>query len=248
MTIFLLLANNTERRKDAIEDWQRLGILDSDIFEWKITVNNPFYKYIWSNPNLPAEKWWLNITNALNCTLDHYEIMLQSLALGYKKVLILEDDARFLKDISKIEYILNFMPNDYDICLLDKFSPMPKNLYINAIKNHKINDEFFCYDTVKLWSCACYALSEKAMQSITYQQNNKWQPADSVTNIVDNFGKPIKRDGLVRLAPITNIAVQDQHYKNYKTQQEYNIDCIIYENIADKSLYNVKIVNPPVFN
>lgn len=52
----LSLANNTERRKDAIEDWQRLGILDSDIFEWKITVNNPFYKYIWSNPNLYAEK------------------------------------------------------------------------------------------------------------------------------------------------------------------------------------------------
>lgn len=243
----LSLVNNTDRRADAIEDWERLGLLDCGIFEWKLTVDNPLYNYIWTNPYLPAPKWWLGIKNALNCTLGHYEIMLQSLALGYKKVLILEDDARFHKDVNVVKRVLDAVP-EYDICLLDKFTPMPKDLLNDALANHRVNDEFISFDTVRLWSCACYGVSEKAMKSILEQQTKNWCPADDVTNIVDNWGKRYKTDGLTRVAAVTNIAVQDQHYKRYKSQQEYDIDVFIYQGVADKSDYNVKNVEPPKFD
>lgn len=243
----LSLADNIERRKEAVDDWKRLGITDNtyfeNIFEWKITVRNPFYKYIWTNPSLPAEKWWLNLDNALNCTMGHYEIMKQALALGYKRILILEDDCRFHNNPNVVLSNLNNLP-EYDICLFDLFSPMPRDLYNRALTEDRVNSRFFSFSNVKLWSCACYALSEKAMRSITEELERHWIPADSVTNRVDNFGRPLKEDDLIRIAAVENSAVQDFKGKTYNTISDYAMDLRIYDGIADRTLYNVKAVNP----
>lgn len=243
----LSLADNMERRNDCMRDWERLGIFGSGIFEWKITVNNPFYGYIWTNPNLPAMKWWLNLTGALNCTLGHYEIMMQSLAMGYERVLILEDDVRFLKDESKVAEILENMP-EYDICLLDKFVPaidVSKKLLFEAMKKDKVNNMFFSFDKCKLLSCACYALSRKAMQILTYEENVMWVPADDLTNVMDNYGNVFKKDGLTRVASACNIAIQDRSYKTYTSETEYYNDIFTYEGVIDESMYNVRPLENP---
>ena len=97
------LADNTGRREDLKQELERAGLLNLKIFHWKITVNNELYKYIWSNPSLKANRWWFHLTGTLNCTLEHYAVYKECLALGYKRVLILEDDVVFLKDIREIE-------------------------------------------------------------------------------------------------------------------------------------------------
>jgi hypothetical protein len=43
------LADNISRRDDLKKELKRVGILDSTVFHWKITVKNELYKYIWSN-------------------------------------------------------------------------------------------------------------------------------------------------------------------------------------------------------
>ena len=76
---------------------KRVGILDSTVFHWKITAKNELYKYIWSNQSLKANRWRFHLIGFSNCILAHYAIYKESIALGYKHILVLEDDIVFLK-------------------------------------------------------------------------------------------------------------------------------------------------------
>ena len=236
----LSLADNKERREDCVSDFTRVGIMDSGIFHWKITVRNEFYKYIWTNPNLRAEPGWFNNTTALNCTMGHYEIIKECLAMGYEHVLILEDDCRFHKDSSVIETYLNNIP-DYDICLFDKFIPIDKTPFNVAKETKRVNDYYFDFDTVKLWSCGCYALSRKGMDMLVKFQEYIYRPADHSINKVDNLGRVLTRDDLKRVASIENLAVQEMFGKKYASEQARLLDQKIYDGIADRKNYNVKL-------
>jgi len=237
----LSLSDNIERRKQAVPDFERIGIMNPN-FEWKLTVRNPFYKYIWNNPGFRIESWWKDNETALNCTMGHYEIMKESLALGYDHVLILEDDCRFHKSDSFVWDVFENTPEDYDICLYDKFVPISHVQVLNAMKYRRVNHMFFDFSSVKLWSCACYALSRKAMESIVAEQERFFQPADHVINRVDNSGKVLKDDGLVRVAAIKNAAVQEFFGKKYSSEQAMKLDNFIYTDIVERDEYNVATV------
>lgn len=233
--ICLSLADNIERRRDAYQDFKRVGIADSGIFGWKITCKNEFYKYIWSNPSfntLPGLK--INYNHAhMNCTMGHYEIMKESLALGYNRVLILEDDVRFLKDVDHIEEILSNMP-DYDILLFDKFLAIDRKVLEDTKTNCKINDWFFDYSSCNLLSCGCYAMSRKGMEVLTEHQETWFLMADNVTNKVGFNGVPLYDDDLKRVSSMENLAIQGyisdlsalDVYKDIVNIENYNITII----------------------
>lgn len=221
------LADNRHRRALMEGELRRVGILDSGIFRWKTTVRNPLYRYIWTHPDFNTEAWWLDIDGALNCTLAHYEIYLEGIAMDYERVLVTEDDVRFLKDIDEITRILEAAP-DYDICLFDKYTSSDKRQYTNTVRDCKVNTDYFRYDGIHLLSTGCYAVSARAMRTMAKAQEEQWVPADSVTN-------KQREDGLIRVAPVTNLAVQDMRLKPVMNEVDY----ILYSQIADLTQYNL---------
>lgn len=229
----LSLADNISRRNLMHWELKRVGILDSGIFHWKITVKNEFYKFIWSNPGFPWEDWWRHMSVALNCTMGHYEIMKESLARGFRQVLIIEDDVRFLKDTNEIDNLLNTLP-DYDICLFEKNTPWSKDAFHEAVQNNRVNDAYIDFSGVNFGGTGCLALSTKAMETITKAQERLFQPADFPVNRVDHSGNVTNDDGLRRVASIRNMAVQDMRLK-YDGMSE--IDKTIYVGIADLNDY-----------
>lgn len=63
------------------------------------------------------------------CTYGHYFMIREAYELGYERVLFIEDDVRFLKDVDMIEHVLDNLNFDtdpelnaimYDWCLIDK--------------------------------------------------------------------------------------------------------------------------------
>lgn len=229
----LSLVNNVERRQDMEKEFQRVGIdTNSGYFKWKITVDNPFYKYIWTNPSLPTEKWWLGIKGALNCTMGHYEIMMEAQALGYERILIVEDDARFLNDVSEIERYLENLP-EYDICLLDFYprSPNDKQNFGKYKETHKINELFIDYSQIYVLSCGCYALSKYGYTSLLNLQNTKYMPADHYINNTRDSIRDLKR-----VCPEKNISIQDMSYKPNRQPIDYHL----YDGITDTKNYNLR--------
>lgn len=225
----LSLADFTERRKLMEKELQRMGILDSGIFHWKVTVKNEFYKYIWNNPAFNTPDWWRNLTGNMNCTMGHYEIMKECIVRDYDRVLIIEDDVRFLKDIRMARLILENIPQA-DIIMFDKnVADRPKAELIMAAINGKMNDCYFNFDTVSLGSTGCYSLSKKAMQTITTAQEREFMPADFPINKTYD-------DGLVRVASILNLAIQDMTLKGDKMN---DIDRHLYDGIVNLEDYNL---------
>ena len=208
---------------------QRVGILDSGIFHWKVTVRNEFYKYIWNNPSFNTPDWWRDLSGNMNCTMGHYEIMKECIAIGYDRVLIIEDDVRFLKDMRMGMLILNNIPQA-DIIMFDKnVADRPREQLMAAAINGKVNDFYFSFDTVSLGSTGCYSLSKKAMQNITTMQEREFMPADFPINKVNE-------DGLVRVASTMNLAIQDMMLKGDKMN---DIDRHLYDGIATLEDYNL---------
>ena len=239
----LSLADNIQRRDLMIDELRRVGILDSGILHWKITVRNALYQYIWQNPSFQCDEWWRGMEVNLNCTMGHYEIMLESLARGFRRVLIIEDDIRFVKDQNYISRILAFLPDHntdlphYDICLFDKnVSARPRTSLHNAINYARINAHYFDYSTAFLGSTGCIALSERAMRRFVEQQERKFMPADFLTNRINAEGDVVNDDGLHRVASIANLAVQDMRLKGDRMNE---VDRQLYNGIADLTKYQL---------
>ena len=225
----LSLADFVRRRNDMHWELKRVGIEDSGILHWKITVRNAFYKYIYKNPDFPVEDWWTHLQGCMNCTMGHYEIMMECLARGFKRVLIIEDDIRFLKDIGEIETHLRNLP-EYDICMWDKNIPWEKEPFHNAVRESKVNDYYIDFTNVKLNSTGCYAVNAKAMEYITASQMILFNPSDKVLNELQ-FD-----DDLKRVASIKNVAIQN--LPKYKEKLSAT-DRIIYESFVDYNDYEL---------
>ena len=223
------LADNIGRREDLKQELKRVGLLDSKVFHWKITVKNELYKYIWSNQSLKANRWWFHLIGTLNCTLEHYAIYKESIALGYKHILILEDDIVFLKNIKEIEKTINNIPENYDILKFNSYFPATSEQKLKeVIENNKINDYYFDYSSLQQISTGCYAVSSKAMLILSKYQETFYQPADAILN-VQNTEIDSK---LVRVSTIKDICIQNFAYKDdlkyedgdaNKNEEDYNI-------------------------
>ena len=249
------LADNISRRDDLKKELKRVGILDSKVFHWKITVKNELYKYIWNNPSLKANKWWFHLTGTLNCTLEHYAVYKECLALGYKRVLILEDDVVFLKDIKEIEKAIDNIPENYDILKFNSYFSGTEEEIQKVINDNKINDYYFDYSSLQQISAACYAVSSKAMLILSKYQETFYQPSDAILN-VQNTEIDSK---LVRVSTIKDICIQNFTYKDdlkyeddevniNKNEQDYNIitdtKYSIYTWVFDNILPTVSDIDP----
>lgn len=110
----------------------------------------------------------LEVGGYMNCTMGHYRAIATSYHLGCKSVLIMEDDARFLNDVSKIERIVASVPDDYDLAMLDYFYCSWKDVESRLADKLRIerkkNDFWAEFD--KFHSGACYALSRRGMERI----------------------------------------------------------------------------------
>lgn len=123
----------------------------------------------------------------LNCTLEHYKIIKTSYNLGYKNILIFEDDFMFNIDNKTVEYIFNNLPKDYDVIKFfadnDKGSfveynvDIPKNELFNKVDNFTYNYS----------STMCYALSRKGMEMFMKIYENYFEPADFVFTHIKEF-------------------------------------------------------------
>ena len=154
------------RNRKQLMDFElkRVGILDSPVFEWEITFNGPFekmfYKMVHDKNNTLTQ-------SRISCILGHLNAIKRAYYTGCKNVLIIEDDERFLRDLDKLQQILDKIPEgQYDVLLLDKLVwGYAYYQHILDKKENYLNDQFVKYDKAA-WSAGCFALSRRGMEII----------------------------------------------------------------------------------
>lgn len=116
--IHYISEDRIERHHQLINELKRVGIYDSGIFSFiydeNSIITNEIYENVRNNEYCSYDKY------AKRVTINHYKAFNISKFCNYKKILILEDDICFLKDIQQIEYYLNQASNnDTDLIMYD---------------------------------------------------------------------------------------------------------------------------------
>lgn len=115
----------------------------------------------------------------------HLQCINDAIGNGYKKIIIMEDDVRFLKDLNELNEYCKNIPENADIVLFDYIIANQNKAKdkLNKIKNgYKY---YFPINKENFWNASCYLLSDKAMQHILINQKNKILPPDHYTTYKD---------------------------------------------------------------
>lgn len=142
----------------------RTGILGSGVFSWQYTTSDPWdevisgrlHKRVLSNPAANV--------GFINLGLATARIYREAKALGYCRILVLEDDVAFLKDLGEVKAILEDMP-DRDLVLFDKFLDwdLTADEYRSFVNKHTINDRFFTGGSLHTTGGVAYSVNTAAM-------------------------------------------------------------------------------------
>jgi GR25 family glycosyltransferase involved in LPS biosynthesis len=176
-----------ERREFMSKQFKEIG-LDVEFFN---AINYSKIKFMY-----PVKKTKLrNMHKVLGCALSHYTCVKSAKLLGYKNVLILEDDTCFIKDTLLLKEYLNNLPADWDYIKYSLCHSEYRN--INALYKtvNNINENYFLIKKeLPAWfssNCSgAYALNEKMMDYyINIFENSKLTPADKIQYINFDFHK-----------------------------------------------------------
>jgi hypothetical protein len=124
----------------------------------------------------------------IGCCISHLMAINTAWKNGDKIAMIIEDDLSFSSTaiIPKIGDIIKNAPKDWDILQLSSFENNN-----NTPPKSKINYTKRNYPTNAFWSCGCYIINRKAMETIL------------------NITKPDKNKELYIIKPIRNATVQE---------------------------------------
>lgn len=162
--IFCIHYVEYKNRTDIIErELDRIGILGSGIFEWRYTYKNMF------------EKNLAQMLGVKPCSLigplfiETKRMFAESLYKNYNRIMVIQDDALFLKDVEEIQKIIAHIPDNADCIQLEKrTSGMADRIkkWRELTAQSRINDYFVRADGNIFWGGACYSLTKEGMMTL----------------------------------------------------------------------------------
>lgn len=165
------MVDKTARIPGLLSELQRVGILESGIFSFAYTSADPWEaKLIEAYPDR-LQRPHVSNQGFLNLAMANVRIMREALGLGYRRVLLLEDDVRFLKDLYMLRRGLEQTPPDRHFVQYDKFLDdleMPVEVYRKICDAQSINEVFFDPMGHQYPSSACLMVDQTGMQQLVH--------------------------------------------------------------------------------
>lgn len=144
--------------------------------------------------------------HGLSCGIAHLTALQHAQANNFNKILICEDDIKFINDLNYIEYVFNNHPDDADII---KFNTT-LFIDINQIdKNLIVNDLY--YSQILFWyaGATCYGIYNKeTINSLIDSYINK----SIIADWEDKFNSSFKIYSLIKMICIEPSQKIDQYY------------------------------------
>lgn len=202
--VVLYFTGNKGTRVDGMEsELERVGLSDADR-QWNFP--NPLDKVLLRNlGHIPS----IERGGYMNCTMGHYRAISTAYHMGCRSVLIMEDDIRFLIDIGEIEKVLESMPADYDLVMLDYFYRHcdKKTGCVERWKvERKVNDDWAEFDMMH--SAGCYALSKRGMERILNCYHATTNKRDALRICDHYFDRGRLGEDTKMYFPVRNMCVQ----------------------------------------
>lgn len=161
----------------------RMGLLEKEFSR----VGLEGYQILWNFDSVFVETLFANVRMKrnrklpiFNNALGHYRMVKTAYQLGCRNALLMEDDIRFLKDIERLHAILEAIPEDYELAMLDTVKKGDERS-----GTAKVNDHWSVLDGAT--SAACYAIDRMAMRRIIQVYESTVTEADGHLYPSDTF-------------------------------------------------------------
>lgn len=177
-----------DRKPELDVELERVGILNSGIFEYYYSTKSPLLDYMRkAMREAGCASFVTEIDAHFYCTYEHYRILKDALLRGFERVLIIEDDVRFLKDLTKLQTLIESTPDvDYVNYFTHTIDP---SRYLSYSRH---GSWYFPGPTDAALGAVCYALSHKAIEQFVANQESYFCNSDL-----------INREGLTSALAIT---------------------------------------------
>ena len=159
---FLICCTKYKKRHDeVVKELNRVGIRDY-VTQWDVS-DSPIKKIL--HRSITTGKLLSKIGH-FSCCLSHYKAIKTAHELGYKTVLILEDDIRFRKDLDNISEAIELLPQDFDYAQFEIRKPqkMPTSEFVSMHTRNIVNKRWMRYQDLR--GGGCYALSRRGMEKM----------------------------------------------------------------------------------
>ena len=205
----------TDRLPKLKEELKRVGIDENaDYFSWVYDYPSPLLDLVYTDKRL-------NMHTALKSSsreyikrvsMKHYEITKDAFAKGYERILVLENDVRFHRDLDYVKKMLLNIPNS-DVIMFDKMVCSAPGEGVKYSKYVKTLAEGALYGSMNesgvfFIFCSCYSLNRTAMEHIIQAHEKGLLPPDT----------PLNDKTLTGSFAVINLAIQDPKLKTRKVE------------------------------
>lgn len=234
------------RRKLAEAEFRRVGLLDSGIFQWCITYPDPWErKLLEAYPQIGYTNEPKTRIAFLNLGLASCRLMREAAESGYRRVLFLEDDIRFLKDLGAISAAFDDIPADFDIVQFDKFAQweVTKEAYAALCRDRSVNAHYFDATGGFWMSGGCFMATARGMANmLKFMEERRPGPMDGAMQRNGNRHAAAKRNLAVQVmmtdaACLRYMGQRNTHHLAYAPQGVKYEDYAVPEGYGYGSLY-----------
>ena len=228
---------NRNRLARLETELERIDLLHSPVFQMRYMVPQKMEEIV----HLCCKK----VAGACNrlfevgIGMENIRIMKEALLLGYERIMIIEDDAAFLKDKRHIIEILDAMPKGFGMCQMDKaIHTREESIYYNSLLANKRLNEYYVDASEKpftLSTCNVYTREgmKKCVEAMEYRMgvidciagHMDGEPAVAVENLAVQviFGDCHNKDFYKKIAQLHSVySLQNIDYKKYAVPQNYD--------------------------
>lgn len=168
-------AKYTDRKTNIIKEFSRVGILNSPYFNFHTTVRNKFEDFVF-DISKQAGANACKSHGEFSLAMGHYHCIKSSYEAGCERILLFEDDIKFLEDTDYIKNCLDRIPSDADICMFSYNPGLTQSMekYVFDIKD----EGYFTKVNYSLWDSGFYMMSRHAMKNYIEAVETEVNPSD----------------------------------------------------------------------
>lgn len=198
-----------DRKEECDQELDYMDILHSPIFKYHNTFQNAF-DYIVLDHYKPAFRDFNNyrLNLVLNIFMAYHAIFRESQELGYSKILIIEDDTKFVRDKELWLNTLEHLPPKWDFIQFDMIMNKECNSRLETLKK---GEWFHSNYTGGYWGTAFAMWSRKAINMGVRLQEQSFIVSDY---LLVNRDDPML-DSLNRFVPANQLMWQKCQPKHY---------------------------------
>lgn len=159
--ILLCCTKYKNRYRGARKELERVGLSDAvDFFDFDSPLKDILHARI------KCDKQLYNKIGSFSCCLAHYRAIATAYQLGVERVLIMEDDIGFHKDLRFIQECIDTLPDDFDYAQFEHVKPynMSRDEYFSLKHQNKVSRYWRRFSNLR--GGCCYALSRSGMEGM----------------------------------------------------------------------------------